>query len=125
MELETWSDEWEGYRLLAVKHPRMGHWCGYVGVPDTHEYHGKDYDDVPVEVHGGLTYASDRAPRKDPDGLWYLGFDCAHCGDLIPGIANYVGAPYTDLGDTFKDLDFVKRECMALAAQFKSAETPT
>jgi hypothetical protein len=30
-----------------------------------------------VEVHGGLTYAGELV-----DGQWWLGFDCAHAGDL-------------------------------------------
>jgi hypothetical protein len=36
---------------------RVGGLCGYVGVPGGHPFHGKGYDDLPVVVHGGLTFA--------------------------------------------------------------------
>ena len=31
-------------------------WNGYVGLPDEHPCSGKGYDDIDVNVHGGLTY---------------------------------------------------------------------
>lgn len=45
---------------------------GYVRVPEGHPWHGKDYDDIPADVHGGLTYSG---------GDW-IGFDTAHLGDV-------------------------------------------
>lgn len=67
-------------------------WCGYVGVGPDHPAHGKQYDDVDVEVHGGLTYAEKcqghvcHVPAPgEPDDLWWLGFDCSHFMDLAPG----------------------------------------
>lgn len=66
----------------------LGHLCGYVGVPPSHPFHGKRYNEVPVEVHGGLTYAekSGRSFCCEKGDAWWLGFDCAHLGDLVPGI---------------------------------------
>src|SRR5690349_15430772 len=51
--------EWEhaGLPCLAIRHPFFGHWCGYVGVPPSHAYYGKETDIPQVDVHGGLTYA--------------------------------------------------------------------
>lgn len=50
------------------------HRCGYVKVPDGHLTNEIDnYDDVPLNVHGGLTYGS--------KGEW--GFDCAHYDDTL------------------------------------------
>ncbi len=58
----------------------MGHYCGYVGLPEGHPWFGVFYDFIievgPAEVHGGLTYSEFRK-----DGLWWIGFDCAHSGD--------------------------------------------
>lgn len=54
---------------------------GYVGVPKNHPDYGKEYDDVEVEVHGGLTFCVE---GKDGDDLfpfvdvWWFGFDTAH-----------------------------------------------
>ena len=67
---------------------------GYVIIPKGHELHGKHYDDINVDVHGGLTYsdkltediASMFFPKddlKDDIGGWLVGFDCAHYGDTL------------------------------------------
>src|SRR5437899_2549525 len=68
-------------------------WCGYVAVPPGHPAHGKGYDDIPVEVHGGLTYAEPcqghvcHTPRPgEPEDVWWLGFDCQHFMDTAPGM---------------------------------------
>lgn len=53
---KQWQDEETGLPCLIVRGP-VGALCGYVGVPAAHPYHGKDYNDVAVDVHGGLTFA--------------------------------------------------------------------
>lgn len=81
----------EGFDCLLNRNP-MGAWCGYVAVPEGHPIHGKHYDEVDVEVHGGLTYAHKCqgtichavAEGEDDDRLWWFGFDCAHAWDLVP-----------------------------------------
>ena len=73
----TTEKEWEccGFkcRVLFV---RQSHRCGYVGVPQNHVAYDKKYSDLPIEVHGGLTYGT-----TEEDGLKWFGFDCAHVGD--------------------------------------------
>lgn len=54
---------------------------GYIGVPPEHPWFGKDYDDIDCSVHGGLTYGADHAPKQEPDGYWWFGFDTGHCED--------------------------------------------
>lgn len=58
----------------------LGHRNGYVVLPKGHKYDGKDYNEIDVEVHGGLTFASRGIYEKYSD-QWVLGFDCAHYGD--------------------------------------------
>ena len=53
------------------------HLCGYVKVPENNPCFGKDYDDIEIECHGGLTYG-----QHEWDGYW-IGFDCAHHNDTI------------------------------------------
>lgn len=106
----------------------MGHWCGYVVVPEGHPAHDKGYDEVDdsIDVHGGLTFA-DRCQEGpidqtvchlpapgEPDHLWWLGFDCAHYGDLMPAARSYL-----DVGryGVYRDLSFVQEECRRLAKQ--------
>jgi hypothetical protein len=84
---------WQGPPRLAcliVRGP-SGALCGYVGVPPGHPYHGKEYNGLDVDVHGGLTYAEAcvegghicHVPQPgESDEVWWLGFDCAHSGDF-------------------------------------------
>jgi len=124
-----WTDEATGLPCLVVRGP-SGALCGYVGVAEGHPWFGKDYDDVDAECHGGLTFSNFCQPHEDnpergichivddeEDGhVWWVGFDCAHSGDLAPrhdfSFGNY---------DTYRNLAYVKRECARLAQQ---AEVP-
>lgn len=60
---------------------------GYAVIPEGHPLHGIYYDEIYVEVHGGLTFshAADELgwPEILPEhkGGWIIGFDCAHYGD--------------------------------------------
>ena len=55
---------------------------GYVRIPEGHEYYEKTYDDIPVAVHGGLTFGDHifENSKNFSDGYW-VGFDTAHYGD--------------------------------------------
>lgn len=126
---EQWQDAATGLACL-VKRNCLGALCGYVGVPEGHPWHGKGYDDVDPEVHGGLTYAG--ACQDGPDGstichvpgpgepehLWWLGFDCNHGFDVAPAVA--ARGPHMP-HETYRDLAYVKAECAALAAQAAKA----
>ena len=64
-----------------------------------------------ISVHGGITYSSwgyDPIPRN---GEWWFGFECAHAGDLVPGIRS------GSRGDVFRDEAYVREQCESLAAQ--------
>jgi len=141
-----WKDETTGLDCLAVRTQHMGHWCGYVGVPQGHPLHEVDYDDAyrvaarakgidPDEwwchdllaVHGGLTYADHCAdgPEEtsichvpqpgETDHVWWLGFDCAHAGDLSPFS---VARGFPSIGvEVYRTLDYVRAEVTSLAKQ--------
>ncbi len=60
------------------------HPCAYVQLPESHPYYGQtDYDAIPVDCHGGLTYAAfGLHPEKyKKDGFW-VGWDYLHWGDF-------------------------------------------
>lgn len=74
--------------------PRVEHgWGnGYVVIPKGHKYHGVDYDYIPVDVHGGLTFSEMvdeyiiedwKELTKEDIGSWMVGFDTGHCNDTI------------------------------------------
>lgn len=133
-----WIDEATGLDCLIHRGP-SGALCGYVGVPPGHRFHGKDYNAVYScdaedgrsfpEVHGGLTFSDlcSETERADGGGIchipapgrpadvWWLGFDCAHSGDLCPKY------DYRWDGDSYKTLDYVKREVAELARQLATA----
>jgi hypothetical protein len=125
--------EWKhkGFPCLAVRHPRMGQWCGYVAVPPGHPYYEKPCDEcADIDVHGGLTYA-DHCNRHichvpapgEPDDVWWLGFDCAHAGDVIPSMNEFIPKGITCMtvkspfGETYKTLRYVVNEVNNLAHQ--------
>jgi hypothetical protein len=139
-----WRDEATGLPCLAVRGP-VGAWCGYVGVPPGHPWHGKEYDACQTAerdewgcsgpfVHGGLTFSGacshgDPAHsichvpgRGEPDDVWWLGFDCAHSGDYTDMKCDDAWlARFPPRGDVYRDLDYVRREAASLAAQAASA----
>ncbi len=55
-----------------------GHFCGYVRIPKDHPCCGKDYADIDIDSHYGLTFGD-----QLDDGYW-IGYDCAHSGDYVP-----------------------------------------
>ena len=112
-----------GLTCLLLRNSGLGNWCGYVGLPPGHPAYGKKYDEVPVSVHGGLTFANEchdhicHVPDKDePDHLYWLGFDCAHAGDFIP-TSDSLLKRYPISGETYKGVKYVKKETMRLADQ--------
>jgi hypothetical protein len=125
---EQWTDEATGLPCLIVRHPRSGHLCGYVGVPEGHMFFEQGYEDDRIDAHGGITFGGfctegERAETGvchivepgENDRVWWLGFDCAHCGDLSPA---YQDRRFSSLEyDTYKDVPYVKAECARVAAQ--------
>lgn len=138
-----WIDAATGLDCLAVRHPTLGHWCGYVGVMEGHPLYQIGYSQCPqncgewwcehrpealMSVHGGLTY-SDTCQEGDesravchvpasgrPDHVWWFGFDCAHSDDYSPGLSAKIGhVRFRE--EVYRTLEYVKRECADLAGQ--------
>ena len=55
--------------------------CGYVGIPKSNKYYDKNYGEIPVSCHGGLTYSAKKLFGQNDTDTWWIGFDCAHYGD--------------------------------------------
>lgn len=111
-----------GYEWMVV-HNGMGHRCGYVRVPKTHPWYGKDYDDVGAEVHGGLTFGRADVPcGKAEDGGYWFGFDCAHAQDAPdPDLATPTAFAYPLHGSVVRTQEYVERECRNLCEQAELA----
>jgi hypothetical protein len=124
-----------GFPCLALRGP-VGAWCGYVAVPPGHPMHTKPYNAVDVAVHGGLTYAGvcqgpicHKPEPGEPDDVWWLGFDCAHFGDLTPSMVKlrqkmpeiFGQFDHLHTNEVYRDLEYVKNEIRQLAEQLAQA----
>lgn len=78
--------------LMGMNH---GWGNGYVLIPEGHPLHGKSYNDIDVDVSGGLTFSElvdeelvntwphEGLLTKEDIGSWLVGFDTAHYMDTI------------------------------------------
>src|SRR5262245_9858254 len=48
-----WRARGSRYPCLMLRHPDMGHWCGYVGVPPGHSLYRTPHGRVDLAAHGG------------------------------------------------------------------------
>jgi hypothetical protein len=109
---------------------------GYVLLPKYHPFYGKDYDEINIIVHGGLTFGDyfDKNTFlkwiKDKDifgditvdnyekfhDYWMIGFDTGHYGDTVDNcgiyyVKNEVGIMLEQCLDPYRiDLEKYKRD---------------
>lgn len=122
------------HRALHASDKGGGHWCGYVGVPPGHPWHGQPMDssfDGPEQprVHGGITYAEPcnghicHVPEPgESDDVFWLGFDAAHAGDLQPLTQKLLRDLRHDADvfmrdDVYRDMAYMRAQCECLADQ--------
>ena len=129
-----WDQELDYYAwITTAKAPglmvrnHLGSWCGYICVFAGHPDYGKPIEEIDASVHGGVTYAGPRPPRRNPKAAdeWWIGFDCSHYGDLSP--SNLIYSAPTDAVarlaiagiQTYKDEKYVRAEAELLAYQLR------
>lgn len=108
-----------GLKCQILRHPSMGHLCGYVFNKEGVKHWRYEDDcesnypcDTSYDVHGGITYDNDVK----------LGFDLAHLGDLTPySILNPISIHpcfmYEDDDEEYRDMAYAKMEVKRLADQ--------
>lgn len=82
-----------------------GYLCGYVEIPIDAVV---DFYDT-LNVHGGITY-----DRIEGEERW-IGFDCAHCGDVLP----YRSIQDRYDGDSYRNWDYVLMQVKFMVLQIK------
>lgn len=129
--------EWRhaGVACLIVRSVSTGALCGYVGVPPAHPWHGLPFDVVEASTHGGLSYSEKCSPPichvpapGEPDDVWWLGFDCGHCWDVMPALTARYGKLLAELDGgraRYRDVAYVKAEVEQLADQVIAAAPGT
>lgn len=108
-----------------------GHLCGYIDIPKCHPFYQKHYDEIEIDVHGGLTFSD------VIDGFWTIGFDCAHYCDYKPGYEMYKrNSVFNDLfpipesfkkhalfNPEYRNIAFCIEQCKSMADQAKVYES--
>jgi len=129
--------EYRGMKCKILRCEHTGNLCGYICVNGNHPFTHLDLAlDIPIDTHGGITYA-----QNEEDGYW-IGFDCAHCGDFCPGIVKsyeYMNqilrdiTPESNIFDRmmrrfsedrqYKNIQFCIDECKRMVDQFLTLES--
>jgi len=139
-DIYAYFDDETGYPCMVMRHGHMGTLNGYVGIPDDHPCFGVDHDDMPdsIDVYGGLTFSSLlETPNKLGREVHWFGFDCAHHGDMMPGVEALLNratakdkvmmngcqkTAWRGPRAAYRDIDFVKNEVRRLARQLKDQQ---
>jgi len=123
---------WEQYNLpcLALRDMSMGIWKGFVGLAEGHPFYNHTMDEliknadlmeIFFAVYGGLSGAGRLAAKykEFSKNYWWLGIETSHGSDLMPLLKmemndNPEMAKLLS-GQTYKDLQFIRRETNKLA----------
>lgn len=127
-------DEWTyndvtGYKCRILRHWEMGHLCGYVQIPKKHPLFEKiDKTEETIEAHGGLTFNRRGKPQaltdnedEDRTDEHWIGFDCAHSGDLTPLSVKFFGRGPRE-HETYRTVEYVEAELRSVCRQLKSLD---
>lgn len=108
----------KNYLCCILRMPWSGTLNGYVALTKQNSYFGKNYNDIDIDCHFGLTYSRYHLSSIEDNifnNVWWIGFDTLHCDDLQPYIYD-LESKYQD-NRTYKDFDFVKNECIKIVDQ--------
>lgn len=82
---------YNGYKFKIIS---LGtHPCAYVMIPKGHLYYGKQYDDIDLECHYGITFSG---KLKGDKINWWIGWDYTHSGDFYFHKISLVGSGSND-----------------------------
>jgi hypothetical protein len=128
---KSWTT-FSGHKAICIAKIN-GYRCGYVEIPrEELQYininNPTDYHSYPINCHGDLTFCGTSYWDEENNNIW-IGFDCAHYGDLMdPSInkCNLFSFIYKDDDDNFgtiKYLNFVINECEKIGKQLNELKT--
>lgn len=113
--------KYKGYQCCIVRGP-LGALNGYVALEKDDSLYGVKYDDIEVDVHGGLSLSEYFSNEKNIylklpkccEDKWILGFDTAHANDLAP-VHKQLGFATTN--GIYRTMDYVEAELKKLVEQ--------
>lgn len=110
---------YKGYSCFIHRHAELKSLCGYIEIPEGHVAFKKEYDDLTnIEVHGGLTYSHNQLSLEACKEGWYLGFDCAHCMDLVPSVFPL----FKNTTGVYRTMNYVETQLKKLVDQLEEME---
>lgn len=72
--------KYKGYSCVVI-FQSLGYRTAYINVGNT-KYRSVDYEDIPLDIHGGLTYSSNTLYGQEYNASdWWIGWDYGHYGD--------------------------------------------
>jgi hypothetical protein len=110
--LADWYED--GIRFVVLAH--FG-FCAYLGVPVDHPLAGFGYDEMPLDCHGGLTFAYEGDGENRPKFFYFYGWDYSHAGDKTFSRTGLIESPYK--GDREWTLGEIKAEMKSASYDFK------
>jgi hypothetical protein len=106
--------EYKGFTYYVLN---LGtHPCAYVDVTNTN-LHGKDYSDIDIECHCGLTYSREYLNTVEKNG-WFIGWDYAHYCDFV---GYYLAVRDESTGKLVSDLGSESKKCWIFRRSAESA----
>lgn len=82
--------DYKNYNCVGYRNG-VGAWGGYVAIPIEDSFYqvhksladsDMGYEQIPIEVHGGITFGELKTDTERAQDFYIIGFDCAHSGDL-------------------------------------------
>lgn len=116
-----------GLSCLAIRDMSLGVWNGFVGVNSEHPFFTKPLEEMLKDpqvitaflgVYGGICHAGALPTRyqQETKGLWWIGIETSHGGDLMPLLKNDPDMDKMLSGQTYKDFAFIRKETNKLAS---------
>ena len=119
-EVGTIYRDWfeNNIRCLVMRGPAS--LCAYLGIPLNHPLANFNYNDIPLNVHGGLTFGAFGDNEYRPIGYFWYGWDYAHAGDCCFYYNKY---PYLNSDDKKWLVNEVEKEIKEVLWDFEKLVT--
>ena len=115
-----YTKDYSNHTFVVYQHPLSGHLNGYVLLnPEDHIE-----DILDIDCHGGITFEGNLAEIMPVQAGNWIGFDCAHYGDLTPFHEERLLAAGFDFGvsydEVWRDQKFIEDNCKQIIDQLEN-----
>lgn len=94
----------------------------YVEIPRESFLFGKGYDQIDIEVHGGLTFA-DSSLIGNKNNSWFIGWDYAHLGDYLGYSEDYPGLSKFSINDKKWTTEEIFEDVVSVIEQIRKIDS--